>query len=192
MRWLAIGREIERPVERGIAAADDQDALSAEDFHLAHGIKHRLRLVGLDAGDRRAFGLERAAAGGHHNHLRLENFSLLGAHAKERIADALDGLNHVLQMEGRLERLDLLHQCVGDALAGDIGNAGNVIDRLFGIKFGALPADLVENVDDMRLHVEQAELENREQPARPGADDERVGLNGLAGCRVHVHHYRPW
>ena len=59
--------------------------------------------------------------------------------------------------------------------AGDVGDAGNVVDRLFRIKLGALAADLVEDVDQVRLHVEQAELEHREQADRARADDERVG-----------------
>ena len=82
-------------------------------------------------------------------------------------------LDHLAEMEGRIERLDLLHQRVDQALAGDVGNAGNVVDRLFRIELGALAADLVENVDEMALHVEQAELEHGEQAARPGADDQR-------------------
>jgi len=36
----------------------------------------------------------------------------------------------------------------------------NVIDRLFRIELRALPAHLVENVDEMHLHVEKAELEH--------------------------------
>ena len=33
------GREIERPIERGIAAARDQHVAPAKLFHLAHGIE---------------------------------------------------------------------------------------------------------------------------------------------------------
>ncbi len=80
-------------------------------------------------------------------------------------------------MKLRTERLDLLHQVVDQPLRGAIGNAGNVVDRLLGIELGALAADLVEDVDKMRLHVEQAELEHREQPAGARADDEDVGLD---------------
>ena len=82
-------------------------------------------------------------------------------------------------MEGRIERLDLLHQGVGQPVPGDVGNAGNVVDRLLGIELGALAADLVEDVDEVRLDVEQAELEHGEKPHRPRADNENVGFNGL-------------
>jgi hypothetical protein len=88
-------------------------------------------------------------------------------------------------MEFRLERLDLLHQRVGQPVAGDVGDAGNVVDRLFGIELGALAADLVEDVDQMRLDVEQAQFENGKQPDRSGADNQNIGLNGL------THSLRP-
>ena len=75
--------------------------------------------------------------------------------------------HHLVEVERRPERLDLRHQRFGQALAGDLRDAGNVVDRLLGIELGALAADLVEDVDEMRLDVEQAELEHGEQ-ARPG------------------------
>ena len=61
-----------------------------------------------------------------------------------------------------------------------IGNAGNVVDRLFRIKLGALPAELVEDVDEMRLDVEQAQFENGEQAARARADDQHIGFDRFA------------
>src|SRR5207248_1129800 len=48
---------------------------------------------------------------------------------------------------------------------------------------------LVEDVDEMRLHVEQAKLEYREQAAGPRPDDEHVGLdrfNHASASRVDV------
>ena len=82
-------------------------------------------------------------------------------------------------MEGRVERLDLRQQRLGQPDAGDVGDAGHVVDRLFRIELGALAADLVEDVDQVRLDVEQAELEHREQADGPRADDQHVGLDGL-------------
>ena len=64
--------------------------------------------------------------------------------------------------------------------AGDLRDRRNVVDRLLGIKLGALAADLVEDVDEMALDVEQAELEHGEQADRAGADDEHVGLDRIA------------
>src|SRR5262245_5665608 len=170
-------REVERPVERAVAAADDEQALAAELLHLAHGVEHRLFLIGLDARDRRALGLERAAAGRDHHHLAFELLAGVGLHPEQRVADLLDRLDHLLQMELGAERLDLRKQALDQALPGAEGNAGDVVDRLLGIELGALAADLVQDVDEMRLHVEEAELEHREQPAGPRPDDEHVGLD---------------
>ena len=81
-------------------------------------------------------------------------------------------------MEGRAERLDLLHELVDEFLAGDAGIAGNVVDRLLGIEFGTLAAGLGQDVDEMAADVEQAELEDGEQPDRPRADDHDIRLDG--------------
>src|SRR5262245_65014522 len=83
-------------------------------------------------------------------------------------------------MEGRSERFDLRHQRLAQALAGDVRQRGDVVDRLLRIELRALAADLVEDVDEMRLHVEQAELEHGEEPARPRTDDQHVGLDRFA------------
>ena len=104
----------------------------------------------------------------------------IGLHAKQRIADLLDRLHHLLEMKRRPERFDLRQQCVAETLPGDVRQARNVVDRLLRIEFRALPADLVEDVDHVRLHVEQTKLEHREQPARSGADDQHVGFDRFA------------
>ena len=57
-------------------------------------------------------------------HLRLEDLAGVGRDAEQRIADLLQRRHHLAEMEGRIERLDLLHQGVGQALAGDEGMPG--------------------------------------------------------------------
>jgi hypothetical protein len=93
-------------------------------------------------------------------------------------------------MEGRVERLDLLHQSLGQPLAGDFRNSRNVVDRLLGVELGALAAGLVEDVDQVGLHVEQPKLEHREQAHWARADDERVGLDhfGLGQHRIPLRY----
>src|ERR1700738_642122 len=172
--------QVEGPVQRGIAAADDQEILVAELLHLAHGIKHRGSFIGLDTRHWRALRLERPAAGGDDNHLALEYLTGIGRDAKAGIADFLDRLHHLVEMEGRIERLDLLHQRRGQALAGDERNARNVVDRLFRIELGALAADLVENVDKMRFHVEQAQFEYGKQSTGTGANNQHIGFDRFA------------
>ena len=82
-----------------------------------------------------------------------------------------------LRWNGRVERLDLLHQRFGQAVAGDHRNAGNVVDRLFRIQLGALAADLVEDVDQMGLDIEKAQFEHGEQSARTRANNQHIGFD---------------
>jgi hypothetical protein len=64
--------QAERPVERAIAATDDEDLLVLHRLHATHRIDHRLALEGFDTFQRRTLGRERAAAGGDHHHLAYE------------------------------------------------------------------------------------------------------------------------
>ena len=87
---------------------------------------------------------------------------------------------HLAEMELRVERLDLLQQPVGQLLAGDDGQAGNVVDRLFRIELGALAARPVQDVDQMAFEIEQPQLEHGEQADGAGADDGDIGFDGAA------------
>ena len=49
--------------------------------------------------------------------LASNTLPLIGGDAEQRVADAFDRLHHLAEMEGRLERLDLLHQRLGEAVA---------------------------------------------------------------------------
>ena len=88
-------------------------------------------------------------------------------------------------MELRIERLDLLHQPVDQFLAGDDGQARNVINRLFGIKFGALTARPVQDVDQMAFQVQKTQLKNGEQADGARADDGNIRLDRLARISAH-------
>ena len=81
-----------------------------------------------------------------------------------------------------MERLDRSSSASVGSPAGDEGNAGNVVDRLFRIELGALAADLVEDVDQMRLHVEQAQFEHGEQSAGARANNQHIGFDRF----VHI------
>src|SRR5581483_2445981 len=108
------------------------------------------------------------------------NFSGLGTDAEQRFADPFHRLDHFTEMESRAERLDLLHQLGDQALSGNERYRGNVVDRLLRIKLCALPTRLVENVDEMRLHVEKAKLEHGEQSDRARSDNNDVGFDRIA------------
>ena len=181
--------QVDGPVEGRVAAADDEDALAAEGVHLAHGVEHAGVLVGVDIGDRRLLRLERAAARRNEDALASEGLAGIGGDAETRRlrrADRLHGLDHLAEMEGRLERLDLAEQVVDEALAGDDREAGDVVDRLLRIKLGALAADLGQDIDEVGLDVEEAELEHREQADRPRSYDHHVGFDHFAHQHVRT------
>ena len=93
------------------------------------------------------------------------------------LPSVLDRLDHFAEVEHRLERLTLREKLVDDLLAGDARVAGNVVDRLLRIEFGALAARLRQDIDEVASDVEKAEFEDGEEPDRSGADDHDVGLD---------------
>src|SRR5690606_9468746 len=145
--------------------------------HLADGIENRLVFKGFDTIYRRPLGLERATASSDHHHLGVEYFVRVGRQYERAVILLLDGIDHAVEVEFRRERRDLGHQVVGELLAGDDGEARNIVDRLFRIQLGALPAGTVENVDEMAFDIEQAEFEGCEQPAGARADHDDIGSN---------------
>jgi len=82
-------------------------------------------------------------------------------------------------VEGRAEGRDLLEQCIGQAAAGAERHAGDVVDGFVGVELDALATRGGQGIDDMRLDLQQAQLEHLEQAGRPGADDHGVGLDSL-------------
>ena len=178
--------EVERPVERAVATAGDQDVLVLELLHLAHGIEDGLAFIAIDAGDRRALGHEAAAAGGDHHGMGDDLGLGIGRQLPAAVVELLERAGHLVEMELGAEGLDLLHQPVGQFLAGDDGQAGNVVDRLLRIQLGALPARPVEDVDQMAFEVQQTQLEHREQSDGARADDCDVRLDGSAHSLFHT------
>ena len=190
----ALGQrlQIERPVERRIAAADDHQVLVAELLHLAHRIEDRCALIRLDARNRRTLRLERTAAGRDHHDLAEEGVAGVGGQAGSARPAAAGASRPSDQMEGRIERLDLLDEFVDQPLAGDHRKSGNVVDRLLGIKLGALAAGLVENVDQSRVEIEKTQFEDREKADRTSADDDDVLLDYVgSGGRIHRNIVHP-
>ena len=90
-------------------------------------------------------------------------------------------------MKLRFERRHLFHQPVGQFLTCDDGKAGNVVDGLFGIKLCALTAWSIQDVDQLRLKVQESQLEHREKPDRACSDDDDIGFDGsIYSCYFHT------
>src|SRR5690606_16908752 len=71
-------------------------------------------------------------------------------------------------------------------LAGDHGEARNVVDRLFRIELGALATGAIENVDEVAFDIEQPEFEGSKKPARACANDNDIG-GDLSAHLFKVH-----
>jgi hypothetical protein len=80
-----------------------------------------------------------------------------------------------------VERLDLLHQAVHEFLRTANRQRRDVVDRLVRIELRALPARMLQGVDEVALDAQQPEFENLEQAGRACADDNGIGLDRLAG-----------
>ena len=65
--------QVQGPIERIVAAADDEHVAAPEMLHLAHRVEHRSAFILLDAGKRRALRREGSAAGGDHHHLGFKH-----------------------------------------------------------------------------------------------------------------------
>src|SRR5204862_1719583 len=114
----------------------------------------------LDAGYRRALGLERTRAGRDHDNGRNDLRARIGLELPAAVVKFFQRRRHLTEMELRIERLDLFQQTVHQLLAGDDRQAGNVIDRLFRIKFGALTARTVEDIDQVAFEVEKTQFKH--------------------------------
>ena len=87
-------------------------------------------------------------------------------------------------MKLRMERLCLVQQALGEFGASDNRQGRNVIDRLFRIKFGALPARTVKNIDDMALDIQEAQFKNCKQAARARGNDHGIGGNDFRHLKL--------
>ncbi len=156
--------------------------MAAEILHATDGIEDASAFVALDAGNGRPLRLERTAAGGYDNGLAGDCRAGIGRDA-EAVFNAFERSHHLAEMEFWVERTDLLKDLVDEPLRCNHRRGRNVVDRLLRIKLRALPAGSVEDVDEGALHVEQTELEHREEPDRACADDDDVGFFVACGHR---------
>ena len=134
-----------------------------------------MKLVTFDAGDGRTLRHEASAAGGDYQDGRGDDKAGVGGELPLSKLGLAEGSGHLTEMEHRLERPDLLEQPVGQLLAGANRKAGNVVDRLLGIKLGALAARPVENIDHVRLELGEAELKYGEKADWPRPNNNDIG-----------------
>ena len=143
--------------------------------------------------DRGALGLEAARARRDHHHMGDEFGAGIGLEFPAAIGLLFQCRDHFAEMELRVERLDLLQQLVHQLLAGDDGQAGNVIDRLFRIKLGALAAGPVQDIDQMAFQIEQPQFEHGEQADGARADNGDISFDrGRHADVSHLSSCKGW
>jgi len=98
-----------------------------------------------------------------------------GFHVEPAILAAVEQRDFLAKVQRRIEGRDLLHEPVDELLGAANRQRRNVVDRLVGIQFRALPARRTQGVDQVAADSQKSELEYLEQPARAGADDHDFG-----------------
>ena len=144
-----------------------------------------LVLIGFDIWNRRALRDKAAATSRDHDHGRDEFGADVGLQFPATVAQLFKAGCHFAEMVLRVKRLDLFKEFVGQFLPRDDGKTRNVVDRLFRIELGALPARPIENVDQVRFQIEQAEFKDGEQPDRAGSYDDDIRLDWRAHTIFH-------
>ena len=115
---------------------------------------------GLDPGQRQTPRLKRAYAGRDHHGPGLKTRAQRGCHVKFAVRQRLQLGDLLAQMERRMERFCLFQQPIDQFLSAANRQRGDIVDRFVRIQLGALPADLGQRIDDVRLDSEQTEFEN--------------------------------
>src|SRR5450830_690 len=190
---FSLADEVQRPVQRGVTAAADDNVLAFKLCRILDAIEQLRAVEGFDTVNLQGARLERTHAGSDEDGLGDE----LGACGCFEVETAVFALLHdgdfLTQMESRIKRFDLLEQVVGQFLACAHRYGRNVVDRLVRIQFDALAADIGERVDNVRLDFQQAQLKYLEQADRACADDDGIGFDrrcfaGVSGRNLEVVH----
>jgi hypothetical protein len=168
--------EGDRPIDRRIAAAGDDDALAAERLAPCDEIEDALALVVLDPVERRAIGPKGADPRGNDHGLSEENNAATGLDPETTILNPGESHDLLAEMINRRERRGLLFESRDQRRGIDRGMAGDIVDRFFRIERAALPAGHVERVDHMAFETEHAAFEYGKEPDWASADDRDIRL----------------
>ena len=181
--------EAERPVERGVAAADDDAGLVAEDLLAADEVVQALALPGVDVVDLELARLEGAVPCGDDQRPGRERLALVRGEDEDLLAvgaDPLEVLDLLAEVDVGPELEALLDAEVDERLALDLRVPGDVVDVLLGIDGRDLAAELSEALDDPHGAVAVPAVVGRSETHRPAADDRDVDDLVLAHAAPRV------
>src|SRR4029077_18315494 len=157
------------PVERGIAAPDDDDALVAELLGIRHAVEDSKPIPRFRAGLRETPRREGANPRGDYDRPRWETVGL--GNQDEMILVPLEGRDVLVQvrLERKLRRL--LDERVDQILRQDLRESPGIEDVLLGVERGELPAQLRQGVDDPRRRTAHSRIKGGEQSGGTAAND---------------------
>lgn len=171
--------QVDRPVERGISAAGDDEILAFELIHFLDGIEDRGAFMGLKPVDGRLLRHEGPAARRDDDHGGDQYRAVIRQEFPASVILLFEAFSHLGKMEGRLERRDLFQKPLGQVMAADDGPGRNIVNRFFRVKFGALPARTVKNIDQMAFNIQKAEFKDGKQANRACPYDNRICFMNL-------------
>ena len=176
---FGLADEVERPVERGVAAAENDDVLPFEDRRILAGVVELLPFELFDALHLEGARLEGTHARGDDHDLGVKARARARFHIEAAVLLLFHARHFLTEVEDRVEGVDLLEEVFRELVGRVDGNGGNVVDGLGRIEFHALTADAAKRVDDVRLDFQKTEFEDLEETHRAGADDYGVRFNDL-------------
>src|SRR5919204_386545 len=175
--------QAERPVERRIAAADDDAGALPEDVLLAHEIVEAFALPRVDVVDPELARLEGAVACGDDQRTAEIRPALVrrdGQQLLAVLAEPLEGLHLFAEQHLRPVLQALFGAEVDERLALDLRVAGNVEDVLLGIDGSDLPTDLLQALDDPDGGVAVSRVVRGRQAGGAGPENRDVDDSTIA------------
>ena len=130
----------DRPIDRGVAAAGDNNPFATECLAALHQIEDAFAFVLGQTGQGRAMRAESADPGGDHHRAGFDDRAAGIGQAPAVFADGFQVRHRVAEMVHRFERRRLLCQPVDQLLGLDDRITGDIVDRLFRVERHALPA----------------------------------------------------
>ena len=140
---FGLAVQFQCPVERGIAATQDDDVLAGNPVGVGDLVVNVFLFLFGRPRRAQAPGLEGAQAGRQDDRRRIEFGALGGDQLKAAVLLAAQLLHRLAKMEFGAKRLDLLQQPVDQFLGAHDGKRRNVIDWFLGVQLRALATRLL-------------------------------------------------
>src|SRR5207253_1596466 len=168
--------QVHRPVERGVTAAHQQDALSGEDRRVEDAVIQPPAAPVVRVLERQLARRERADPTGDEHGARRIGVPV--GHHREAgravIRSAFEADDLLTEVHRSLPLQRLLRHAAHQVLGEDLRKSGNIEDVLLRIERRELAADLVERIDQATRGAAHPGVKGAEQSRRAGADDRDI------------------